>query len=69
VQGGSGFLPGLSKLIRQNIQSTKGLAGVLLAFILSFVGVVALFVLVISGFRYSTGGGDGAKKSIAGWLP
>lgn len=57
---------GLSAIIRR-ITTAKGLVGILLAFVLSFLGIVALMMLVISGFRYVTAfGGDtaGAKKAI-----
>jgi hypothetical protein len=58
---------GLSSLIR-GITTGKGLVGVLLAFGLSFLGVVALLMLVIAGFRYITaydGDTGGPKKAIA----
>lgn len=61
VQGGEVVRTGLVPII-STIGSVRGMSGFILGFILSFVGVVSLFILVVSGFRYITSfGGDTAK--------
>lgn len=46
----------------KGISSIRGLTGAILIFVLSFVGVVALLVIVYAGFRYVTAFGESTEK-------